>query len=96
MYPDAEKNYKFNVLAKDLCVNYVQNIDDSDLKSHENWRNKGRLKDNIFSAPIIERDEIDHVSAVKVSNYNIQISDTSKSLTHCYDKTSEIDSVQYS
>lgn len=94
MYPDVEKNYNFNVPAEYLCVSYVQNVDDSDLKSHENWRNKGRLKDNIFSAPIIEKDEIDHVSAVKVSNCNIQISHTSKSLTHCYDKTSGIDSVQ--
>lgn len=65
---------------------------DSDLKSHENWRNKG-LKDNIFSVPIIEKDEIDQVS-IEVSNYNIQISDTSRSLTHCYDKTSKINSIQ--
>ncbi|XP_077257738.1 uncharacterized protein LOC143894932 [Temnothorax americanus] len=88
MYPDVKKNYK-NVPKEDLCVSYVQNADDSDLKSHENWRNKGRLKDNIFSASIIETDEIDNVF-VETSNYNIQISDTSESLTHCNDKTSGI------
>ncbi|XP_071580612.1 uncharacterized protein [Temnothorax nylanderi] len=90
MYPDVKKNHK-NVPIEDLCVSYVHNADDSDLKSHENWRNKGRLKDNIFSASIIETDEIDVF--VETSNYNIQISDTSKSLTHCNDKTSGINSV---